>query len=257
MTAESIYRIILHNQKQYYSPKDKADYEPLLMNPFAFNERTVKGVIELTEVEFVQVSDNIALMLGITAEKAQSLKMSDFFEAVSPQQLTILPQMVEWVYQTLTTCQTACVNITCCVSGLTLQRVGKPDKHLLVQLQPLEMLPNELPKFVIFCLNDVTHLVKGGVFWARLKVYQENRVQIHTFKFPPACFEVGDLLSKREQEVLTYLVNGCESKEIAKKLFISVFTVNNHRKNMMARLGARDTTALIQLCQMAGILQDG
>lgn len=43
-------------------------------------------------------------------------------------------------------------------------------------------------------------------------------------------------LSKRETEVLTELVNGLSHKMIAAKLFISVFTVNNHIKSIYEKL---------------------
>jgi DNA-binding CsgD family transcriptional regulator len=45
-----------------------------------------------------------------------------------------------------------------------------------------------------------------------------------------------------------------ESKEVGKILFISSHTVDNHRRNMISRTGARDTTALIQICRMSGII---
>jgi DNA-binding NarL/FixJ family response regulator len=41
-----------------------------------------------------------------------------------------------------------------------------------------------------------------------------------------------------------------ETKEIAETLFISLNTVDNHRSNMILQTGARDTTALVQLCKM-------
>ena len=43
-------------------------------------------------------------------------------------------------------------------------------------------------------------------------------------------------LSKREIDILTELVNGLSHKMIAAKLFISVFTVNNHIKSIYQKL---------------------
>lgn len=43
-------------------------------------------------------------------------------------------------------------------------------------------------------------------------------------------------LSKREIEVLTELVNGLSQKMIAAKLFISVYTVNNHIRHIYEKL---------------------
>lgn len=51
--------------------------------------------------------------------------------------------------------------------------------------------------------------------------------------------------SKREFEILNLLANGLSSKLIADKLFISVHTVNSHRKNMLDKIGGSNTAALI------------
>ena len=54
------------------------------------------------------------------------------------------------------------------------------------------------------------------------------------------------LLTRREKEVLELIVEGCTNSEIAKKLFISVATVDSHRKNLLTKLQARNTAALVK-----------
>jgi DNA-binding NarL/FixJ family response regulator len=61
-------------------------------------------------------------------------------------------------------------------------------------------------------------------------------------------------ISTRELDVLLLLAQGLTSKQIGNQLFISPNTVDNHRRNMIARTGARDTTALVQLCRMVGLI---
>jgi DNA-binding CsgD family transcriptional regulator len=63
-----------------------------------------------------------------------------------------------------------------------------------------------------------------------------------------------DILTDREIETLRLLAEGKESKEIGKILYISSHTVDNHRRNMINRLGVRDTTGLVQICRMTGII---
>lgn len=43
-------------------------------------------------------------------------------------------------------------------------------------------------------------------------------------------------LTKREKEILLLIRQGFLSKEIASKLNLSIYTVNNHRKNILAKL---------------------
>ncbi|MBI5646903.1 MAG: helix-turn-helix transcriptional regulator [Ignavibacteriae bacterium] len=52
-------------------------------------------------------------------------------------------------------------------------------------------------------------------------------------------------LSLREIEVLGHIMNGLTNQEIADTLFISYETVKSHRKNILAKTGARNTAALV------------
>ena len=45
-----------------------------------------------------------------------------------------------------------------------------------------------------------------------------------------------DTLSEREKDVLVHIVRGLTNKEIAARMFLSVHTVNTHRKNIMNKL---------------------
>ncbi|RIV20051.1 DNA-binding response regulator [Fibrisoma montanum] len=54
-------------------------------------------------------------------------------------------------------------------------------------------------------------------------------------------------LSKKEREILQFLVEGMSSREIAEKLQLSVRTVDNHRANMMRRLQVRNAAELVRM----------
>ena len=53
-------------------------------------------------------------------------------------------------------------------------------------------------------------------------------------------------LTKREQEVLELITKALNNKEIASQLYISDQTVGVHRKNIMRKLGVRNTVNLIK-----------
>jgi len=52
-------------------------------------------------------------------------------------------------------------------------------------------------------------------------------------------------LTKRELEVLSYLVKGNTNKEVANKLFVSVSTVDSHRTNIMKKLDVHNSAELV------------
>jgi DNA-binding NarL/FixJ family response regulator len=54
------------------------------------------------------------------------------------------------------------------------------------------------------------------------------------------------VLTRREKEVLELIANGMTNNEIAAKLFVSVATVDTHRKNLLAKFDARNIAMLIK-----------
>jgi len=57
----------------------------------------------------------------------------------------------------------------------------------------------------------------------------------------------GAILTHREKDILSLMVRGLSSKQIADKLDISENTVANHRKNMLSKTGAHSSAELIYL----------
>ncbi|MEO5561796.1 MAG: response regulator transcription factor [Chitinophagaceae bacterium] len=53
-------------------------------------------------------------------------------------------------------------------------------------------------------------------------------------------------LTKREKEVLTHIAEGLTNAQISEKLFISVDTVDSHRKNLHTKLNVKNTAMLIR-----------
>jgi DNA-binding NarL/FixJ family response regulator len=63
-----------------------------------------------------------------------------------------------------------------------------------------------------------------------------------------------DTLTPREQEVMRLLAEGLSSKKVAEKLFISPKTVENHRSNIMNKLGLHNTIELIRYAAKLGLI---
>jgi two-component system, NarL family, response regulator NreC len=58
--------------------------------------------------------------------------------------------------------------------------------------------------------------------------------------------QIDEILSRRELEVLRLICKEYSNAEIAEKLFLSVSTVETHRKNLIAKLGVNNTVGLVK-----------
>jgi DNA-binding NarL/FixJ family response regulator len=54
------------------------------------------------------------------------------------------------------------------------------------------------------------------------------------------------LLSNREKEILALIAEGYTNPQIAQKIFLSQFTIDSHRKNLLAKLNVKNTATLIK-----------
>ena len=63
-------------------------------------------------------------------------------------------------------------------------------------------------------------------------------------------------LTPREYEVLKLIAQEFSNPEIATKLFISIRTVDTHRRNLLEKLGVKNTAGLVKYAMKMGLLDE-
>jgi len=78
-------------------------------------------------------------------------------------------------------------------------------------------------------------------------------------KYPEKMSKLSDeaysRLTSREQEVLRYVTEGLSTKDIAATLRISPKTVENHRVNLMSKLGIHSAVELVHYAARLGLIE--
>lgn len=105
---------------------------------------------------------------------------------------------------------------------------------------------NGLPLISLGMVINIEHYKKENpIIQVVEKINPENLLAETVDKKIYYLNEENTLLTKREKEVLLWVMDGLVSKEIAGKLFISEGTVINHRKNMLLKSGTKNVAELI------------
>lgn len=86
-----------------------------------------------------------------------------------------------------------------------------------------------------------------------LKKIRKESIDINDLKVMDfSCDAIG--LSKREKEVLGMIAEGHTNTKIAELLFLSAHTVTTHRKNIMHKLGVKNTAGIVMYAVKSGVV---
>lgn len=111
---------------------------------------------------------------------------------------------------------------------------NSPCKNMWLALCQYELSPDQNDSIGIS--SKITNLVSGEVI--NMPLYEER----------------SSILSMREKDILLLIKEGLLSKEIARKLNISIHTVNRHRQNIIQKLSVGNSQEAIRTAEMMKLL---
>jgi DNA-binding NarL/FixJ family response regulator len=104
-------------------------------------------------------------------------------------------------------------------------------------------------------VSAIRAVSQGNVFLhSTLAKFLMKEMAVHPADVEPAAAEE---LTPREQEVLTYIAEGCTNREIAEVLVISIKTVDRHRENIMQKLNLHSRVELVKYAIEKGLISVG
>jgi DNA-binding CsgD family transcriptional regulator len=225
------------------------DYDPIMLKLNSLMEENDQfiTVSNLEEIKFLYASEGIRRMIGV--DPAQ-LNPGHFVEVVHPDDLTRLGLLRAQTFvvekEVLETKKgSVLVSFT-----LRLRNTSGMYFNCLCQAYFFYSPTPPSGVYLIQVISDVDHIEirKRGFHHYKGK-------DLSYFRFPDkALLNIGPDFSTRELEILKLIESGMSSKEIADKLFLSVHTVNTHRRNILDRCGKDNISNLIYELQEQGLL---
>ncbi len=99
-------------------------------------------------------------------------------------------------------------------------------------------------------VNEILMAVKetgnGNKFFCGqiLESIQRANIDVNDLDFESFSCEAV-VVSERENEIIILIAEGLTNEQIAIQLFLSKHTINTHRKNIMAKLGVKNTAGIV------------
>lgn len=100
-------------------------------------------------------------------------------------------------------------------------------------------------------LIEAIHKVTEGAIYLSKAANEKVIQQLQHLDLPTGQVPV---LTLREKEILQLLCEGLTSQEIAGRLFLSNYTVDTHRKNMLQKFNVHNTQSLLNAVRKLGVI---
>ena len=260
-SLEQLYRKCLDAVSSIAGIDSEKSTEKYLQEMGFFNKDTtylnaVYGIMDMSNLSFKYIV-NTDVALGIPVENFMQKGFSQFLDSMIPDSNNVssVPTLFKFMTDSIREAPVAIkTNFVAYGFGMKHFRPSGQPFHTMVQIFGLEFNEKGMPTLCFIVDQDIEHLIKStDNYLGRLSFNGGEFVT--TFSSKDMTMKKQDIFSDREIDVLKLLLKGYESKQIGEKLFISSNTVDNHRKNMIRKVDARDTTALIQISKQLGILR--
>jgi DNA-binding CsgD family transcriptional regulator len=139
-------------------------------------------------------------------------------------------------------------------------RMLNGDGQYQTMLQRFSFIPGHTlgkPFGIIGMIIDITHFKNDDMVIHTIEeVRMQNGIQKVLLLYKRNYFPNDKMyrLSKREIEILQLIGKGLSSKQIAGHLALSIHTINNHRKNMLAKTHTANSSDLVKHALKHGLI---
>lgn len=99
-------------------------------------------------------------------------------------------------------------------------------------------------------LESIDRVMDNKIFLSKAA----NEKVLEQFTSVSGALNSVPTLTRREKEILTLLIDGLTGPQIAEKLFLSPFTIETHRKNLMQKLNCNSTQQLLKVAREQKII---
>ena len=250
----------LHQKLEHFFPDDtKIDDKKYLEKSGLINllnnqQGNVTFLIDVKHLRVIQASGSVLKYTGYSPAEFGDNVLSKFMSMFVPKQRSFMSDFVTWILSIEKNVPLEFKSRQFISAwGMRLLHKDGRSMRCYIDIIPIEFNAQNNPTVLMMSFQEVSHLVKGEDYCIR-GIFGEDDKKIFVYYSKEDRTIDSEIISEREREVLQYISQGLDTKQIAVELKISTNTIDNHRRNMLARTGTRDTTALIQLCRMLGIV---
>lgn len=235
--------------------KNKTNSDTLeSLKPFLFLldsvEKSSIAVFDMSTLDYAFLTSNFKYLLGLNKKDKKDLNMPYFFSKMNEEDRKVFYDTSIKSFEFLQSLKIKDKKKYRTCQDFRIQREDGKWIRLIQQLITIE-LDMDGNIWLVLIVNDISPVHNQSVPSRR---YMEHVITKERVLFDKEESTVPSPLTKREMEILGLVSNGYPSSDIADFLKISCVTVNNHRQNILSKLGATNSAEAVNYAKNLGIM---
>lgn len=197
-------------------------------------------IIDYYRQNFLYVSNNLFYLCGMKAEQVQAMGYDFYLKFTPKSEHRLLLEANRSGFQFASTVPSEQLNEYVISYDFHICPPGKVPTLINHKITPLKMTPDGKRVWLVLCVASLSAASKAG----NIEVSRLGDEALWTYKNRQWTKE-RSILTKREKEVMSLLVRGNTTKEIAAKLNRSEDTIKLYRKKIFAKLNIRNKSTAV------------
>jgi DNA-binding CsgD family transcriptional regulator/PAS domain-containing protein len=200
-------------------------------------------ILNVRTGQYVFVSENVGRFLGCPTEAFMKGGLAFTRTLLHPADAPRLWKLVKQLWDALLVLPAPQREACQLNYDYRLRKADGTYLRVLEQSVVLDMDARGNVTHVLGMCTDITHWKKGDALTASLTANETRKCLVCVSSDEPR--ELDGMISKQEKKVLQLIAQGYTSKQIAEQLFISLHTVNTHRRNILEKTKSKNTRELV------------
>jgi DNA-binding CsgD family transcriptional regulator len=203
------------------------------------------------------VSGGIYSNLGYDFSKSSNEEMTDFVTSIIKEDhrefllYSLLPKVLKYLQQHSNSHVGTDYRYSCC---LQVRNVYNAYLWYLIDTVLIEVDANGMPLRTLITCTNIDHIKRDDCIYYNITKKNDDGVY-QVMLEGTSDNRINDLkLTAREIEIINLISRGNTNQEVADKLFISLHTVQTHRKNIMKKTKCSGTAELTNFAFARGLL---
>lgn len=238
--------------KQGYFNKLHVESNPILTEVFNMT-RTVPIVVDTKKMVQKYVGIDLKNWWGWSLEEMFGEGVKSYIGLIHPEDLVIHEQANYLLFQVLSECNHEEKYHLRIMLNFRLRKSNGEYVQILQLTRILELEPDGSIQTLLVLLQEYNHVSDFPKRYVRF-LGVSHQEQLYEYQMHSRELMKLVLPTKREKEIMRFLVIGQDSQQIAEKLFVSKHTIDTHRRRILQKFHLKNTQELSHLISMTRLL---